>query len=253
MEDVKGAASARARRRDSAKATQSRIVKAAYELFRDQGYAATTMAQVAQRAGVAVQTVYFGFHTKPALLSRAFDFAVLGEEEPQPPQSQAWYRAMEAEPELAGALRHLVAGIGSVEDRVVPIAVAARIASDADPETRRVMDMHEQWRVDGFRGMLEVLRAKAPLRPGVSPAQATDALLFFLGNDAYRFMVQERGWTFDAWVDWTTEVLAEQLFAAAASSSSGSAGKRLDLLHPAREVGDGALADADDAAAPEHG
>jgi len=212
MERVKGAASPNARRRDSAKATQWRIVKAAYELFRDQGYTATTMAQVAERAGVAVQTVYFGFHTKPALLSRAYDFAVLGEEEPQPPQSQAWYRAMEAEPHLLPALRHLVGGIGSVEQRVVPIELAARIASDADPETRRVMEMHEQWRADGFRGMLEVLRAKSPLRPGVPVEQATDALLLFLGNDAYRFLVEERHWTVDVWVDWTTAMLAEQLF-----------------------------------------
>ncbi len=212
MEPVKGSASPNARRRDGAKATQSRIVKAAYELFRDQGYAATTMAQVAQRAGVAVQTVYFGFHTKPALLSRAYDFAVLGEDEPQPPQSQAWYRAMEAEADIARALRSLVAGIASVEERVVPIAVAARIASDADPETRRVMEMHEQWRADGFRGILELLRAKAPLRPGVSMEEATDVLLLFLGNDAYRFLVHERRWTTDAWVDWTTAVLAEQLF-----------------------------------------
>ena len=216
MERVKRSASPKARRRDSAKATQWRIVKAAYELFRDQGYAATTMAQVAKRAGVAVQTVYFGFHTKPALLSRAYDFAVLGEEEPQPPQSQGWYRAMEAEADIARALGHVVAGIGSVEQRVLPIALAARIASDADPETRRVMEMHEQWRAEGFRGMLEVLRAKAPLRPGVPVEEATDALLFFLGSDAYRFLVQERQWTFDAWVEWTTGVLAEQVFGVSA-------------------------------------
>jgi len=212
MARVKGSASPKARRRDSAKATHWRIVKAAYELFRDQGYAATTMAQVAERAGVAVQTVYFGFHTKPALLSRAYDFAVLGEEEPQPPQSQAWYRAMEAEPDIARALGNVAAGIASVEQRVLPITLAARIASDADPETRRVMETHEQWRAEGFRGMLEVLRAKAPLRPGVRVEEATDALLFFLGSDAYRFLVRERQWTFDAWVDWTTGVLAEQLF-----------------------------------------
>src|SRR5262249_54981458 len=123
-----------------------------------------------------------------------------------------WYRAMEAEADIVRAIRHLVAGLGVVEDRVVPIALAARIASDADPETRRVMEMHEGWRVEGFSGMLESLRAKAPLRPGVPVEEAADALLFYLGNDAYRFLVQERRWTFDAWVDWTTGVLVEQLF-----------------------------------------
>jgi AcrR family transcriptional regulator len=36
------------------------------------------MAQIAEAAGVAVQKVYFAFHTKAALLSRAYDFAVMG-------------------------------------------------------------------------------------------------------------------------------------------------------------------------------
>ena len=42
------------------------------------------MAQIAEAAAVAVQTVYFGFHVKSALLSRAYDFAVMGEDEPVP-------------------------------------------------------------------------------------------------------------------------------------------------------------------------
>src|SRR5258706_15901583 len=48
-------------------------------------------------------------------VSRAYDFAVLGEEEPQPPQSQAWYRAMEAEADIARALSHVAAGFPSAE------------------------------------------------------------------------------------------------------------------------------------------
>lgn len=199
-------------RRESAQATHWRIVKAAYELFRDQGYAATTMAQIATSAGVAVQTVYFTFHNKAALLSRAYDFAVLGESEPQPPESQAWYAAMASEPDVTCALAHLVAGVGELTRRAMPIEFAARIAADADLETRRVMDFHERWRTDGYRSMLRVLTAKAPLEPGLALDRATDVLLLFVGPDAYRFLVEERGWTHDEWVDWTTAALAKALF-----------------------------------------
>jgi AcrR family transcriptional regulator len=76
-------------RRGRAKATHWRIVKAAYRLFCDQGYAGTSMARIAKAAGVAGQTVYFTFHTKAALLSRAYDFAVMREDEPQVLQEQA--------------------------------------------------------------------------------------------------------------------------------------------------------------------
>ena len=73
-------------RRDRARATRLRITKAAYNLFCDQGYTGTTMSDIADAAGVAVQTVYFTFHTKSELLSRAYDLAVLGEGDPVPPE-----------------------------------------------------------------------------------------------------------------------------------------------------------------------
>src|SRR6266540_1150871 len=88
MAAVKRAEPTRLSRRDRARATQWRIMKAAYTLFSEQGYAATTMAQVAEAARVAVQTVYFTFHTKPALLSRAYEVAVGGEPEPLIPEQQ---------------------------------------------------------------------------------------------------------------------------------------------------------------------
>jgi AcrR family transcriptional regulator len=46
-------------------------VKAAFALFCEHGYTGTTMAHIAEAAGVAVQTVYFTFHTKAAVLPRA--------------------------------------------------------------------------------------------------------------------------------------------------------------------------------------
>ena len=87
MATVKTPAGAvRLSRRDRADATRLRIVKAAYDLFCERGYAGTMLADVAQRSGVAVATVRFVFHTKAELLSRVFDFAVMGEDGPLPPR-----------------------------------------------------------------------------------------------------------------------------------------------------------------------
>src|SRR6266508_5327046 len=112
MPPVKRSVLPKLSRRERAKATHWRIVKAAYTLFCARGYAGTTMAQIAEAAGVAVQTVYFTFHTKSAVLSRAYDFAVMGEDEPLTPDKQPWYGAMTAEPNLAQAARHVVTGAG---------------------------------------------------------------------------------------------------------------------------------------------
>ena len=199
-------------RRGRAKATHSRIVKAAYALFCERGYAGTTMAQIAGAAGVAVQTVYFTFHTKAALLSRAYDFAVMGEEEPLAPQQQPWYQAMTAAPDVTEAVRHFVAGVGAITRRVTPLYHVARVAADGDPDTAEVMAFHERWRADGYREALDILRGKAGLRPGLSVERATDLLLLFVGMDVYHVLVNGRRWSHEEWVDWTVSTVVEQLF-----------------------------------------
>jgi AcrR family transcriptional regulator len=170
------------------------------------------MAQIAEAAGVAVQTVYFTFHTKAALLSRAYDFAVMGEEEPLPPEKQPWFVAMTAESDVTEALRHLVTGVGEITRRVTPLYLVAQVAADGDPDTARVMAFHERWRADGYRQLLELLRAKAELRPGLTLERATDLLLLFAGMDVYRVLVGSHGWSHEEWVDWTVSTVAEQVF-----------------------------------------
>jgi AcrR family transcriptional regulator len=212
MSAVKRSEPTKLSRRGRAKATHWRIVKAAYRLFCEGGYAGTTMAQIAEAAGVAVQTVYFTFHTKAALLSRAYDFAVMGENEPQIPQEQAWYQAMSGEPEVTKALRHFVSGVGEITRRVTPLYLVAWVAADGDPDTARVMAFHENWRADGYRAVAELLRSKAELRPGLNLERATDLLLLYVGMDVYHALVDGRGWSHDEWVDWAVSAVAEQVF-----------------------------------------
>ena len=60
------------------------MLAAAKELFLERGYAATTMADVAAEAGVAVQTVYSAVGGKAALLKAVFDTTIVGDDEPVP-------------------------------------------------------------------------------------------------------------------------------------------------------------------------
>jgi AcrR family transcriptional regulator len=216
MSAVKRAETPKLSRPDRAKATQWRIMKAAYTLFCEQGYAATTMAQIAEAAGVAVQTVYFTFHTKPALLSRAYEVAV-GGDPPTMPQEQAWRREMLAAPDFRDALRAFVTGSGEIMRRVTPLYFAARVAANADADAARVMAFNENGRAAGYRVDLEILRTKAKFRPGLSLERATDLLLVFVGPDVYHALVDGRGWSHDEWIDWTVSSVAEQIFGRAAS------------------------------------
>lgn len=212
MEPVKSPDHAESPRRQRARATRLRIAKAASVLFRDRGYTGTTMADIADAAGVAVQTVYFVFHTKTDVLSSTYELAVLGEGDPAPPQGQDWYRRAVSEPSVVAAVRMMVEGSGEIVRRVTSLDLAVRTAAAGDPDAARFLAQNESMRIDGYREMIDVLRAKSPLRAHVSAGRATDVLLLLVSPSAYRALVVDRGWSHADWVAWTSGVLAEQLF-----------------------------------------
>ena len=59
--------------------TEVRIIEAATELFVERGYVATTLADVAKRAGVGARTGYVRLATKAAMLQRSMDVAIAGD------------------------------------------------------------------------------------------------------------------------------------------------------------------------------
>jgi AcrR family transcriptional regulator len=215
MSTVKRPDASKPTRRDRARATRLGITKAAYSLFCERGYSGTTMADVAEAAGVAVQTVYFVFHTKSELLSQAYDFAVLGEGEPLPPEMQPWYTQMTAQPDLTNALRHAVSGIGAILVRATPLDTVARAAAASDPDALRIRARHEGWRAEGYRAMLEILLTKSALPHEVPPELATQLLLLYIGMDVYRVLVLDFGWSHEDWIDWTVATVSEQVFGSA--------------------------------------
>src|SRR5262245_26388921 len=97
-------------RRERATRTRLRIAAAAGELFAADGYTATTIEAVAKRAGVAVQTVYFVFHTKPQLLVESVRIAGGGVEGASEVMARSWIQDVIAAPDgarrLALAIEH---------------------------------------------------------------------------------------------------------------------------------------------------
>src|SRR3977135_1421570 len=80
------------RRREQAAATRRAILSAAQRLFERQGYAATTMAAIADDARVALKTVYVAFETKSGLLRALWHLLLRGDQEDVPVGERDWYR-----------------------------------------------------------------------------------------------------------------------------------------------------------------
>ena len=82
------------RRREQAAETRRKILDAAGELFARDGYAAVAMPAIADRAGVALKTVYLAFGTKAGVLHGLWDVRLGGDDQPIPVTERPWYREL---------------------------------------------------------------------------------------------------------------------------------------------------------------
>lgn len=212
--DVKGPLAPSSTRRDRARGTSLRMIRAAHELFVTRGYTGTRIADVAVAAGVAVQTVYFRFHTKAELLQACYELAVLGEQ-PLPPQQQRWHQDMLAADDGVTALRHFATGNTAIVARVGLLDDVMRSALH-EPEAIAVRAHNEQLRRDGYRAVCAHLAQRFRLRRGLTVETATDILLACGGTSLYRELVLGYGWPQSRYVDWLARLLSEQLLGAPA-------------------------------------
>jgi AcrR family transcriptional regulator len=185
------------------------MLDAAYELFCSDGYRTTTMEAIAERAGVAVQTLYFTFHTKDKLFQAVHERTVLGDEN-LPPPMQPWYLAAVAAEDIHDAVRHLCRGVLSISRRVAPM-IPAFHAVAGDP-AGEVWERSQQMRHAGMVDLVAALAAKTPLRKNVTEDHAADVLYLLLGPDLYWTTVLGRGWTEPQLADWTARVVLDDLF-----------------------------------------
>ncbi len=196
-------------RREKAAATRRRMLDAAYELYCSGGYRATTMDAIAERAGVAVQTLYFTFHTKDDLFQAVHERTVLGDDE-LPPQLQAWYQAAVDADDVRDAVRHICRGVLSISGRVAPM-IPAFHAVAGDP-AGEVWERGQRLRLDGMVELVARLAKKAPLRKGVTRDHAADVLYLCLSPDLYWTMVLGRGWSERQLANWTERVILDDVF-----------------------------------------
>jgi AcrR family transcriptional regulator len=114
-------------------ANEERILRAAQELFARNGYQATTLAAVADAAGVAHRTVYVRFGTKAALLKRVIDVALVGDLAPIDVVSREWYRTATTAPELTERIAAMASGSAQLMASAADVIAVAREAEPAEP------------------------------------------------------------------------------------------------------------------------
>ncbi|HEY5786989.1 MAG TPA: helix-turn-helix domain-containing protein [Microlunatus sp.] len=190
------------------RSTQSKIVTAAAELFIADGYHSTTLEQIAARAGVAVQTVYFHFGNKRSVLKQAVDVAVVGDEEPVPMLDRPWLDGARAETDPRKVIALWTSYGRSVLSRVGPIMGVVRDAAAIDPEMAVQWATNEAETASAFGVLAEQLDAMHALRVPVE--EAIDILCALSGLSMY-FTLAGRGWTDEQWERFVVNALDHAL------------------------------------------
>ena len=201
------------RRAEKAQETRRRIIEAARELFVADGYGATNLQDVADRAGVAVQTIYFTFGNKRALLKELVDVTIAGDSEPVATMDRPWFTDAVAAGTAGEMLAAYVPGSSAVLARVSPIMRVLEAAVANDPEVAALWPQDEDLRYVVQRAAADALVTKPGARDGLKADEAADLLYGILSPELYLLFVRDRGWSHDRWVKWAGQTLRTQLCA----------------------------------------
>ena len=204
-------------RADQARQTRKRIVDAAATLFVERGYTGTTIDAVAAAAGVSRKTVFDSVGGKAQLMKLAYDFAIVGDDEPLPLRDRPEMSDLLDEPVPATQLAKYAAMVVGIDRRISAVWRALEGAAASDPEAGRLHIAMVRQRRRAMQEAAQLFADAGALRPDVDVDMAAD--LFWLYNDPSLFdkLVRQRGWSIARFQDWLTEALQVQLLRQAPS------------------------------------
>lgn len=189
--------------------TRRRLLRAADELFREQGYAATTVTAIAGRADVSLQTLYLAWGSKRAIFRAAAAAAASDADVPAAPEewrtsirSQLAQQAGEhpsAQAYLAAVARLFV----RVTERTIVYTRMHRQAAATDPEIAAEWDAV----IAARRRTMADVAATMPrtgLRPDLDEDDVTDTLWAIASPDTYDLLTVHGQYTpaaVEAWLE----------------------------------------------------
>ena len=193
------------RREVAAADTRREILRAARRLFAEHGYAGTSLQQIAEESGVAVQTIYSSVGSKAALVLALNDLideeagvaqlgaGVLGETDPATMIAKGIHLTRQLNERCGDLIQVLLSAAPAEPD------VAAVVADG--------MRRHEL----GGSAIAQRLEALGALRSGTTPVRAAAAFSMMTSPASWLQLTQRAGWTFDESEAWLTASLAQLL------------------------------------------
>jgi AcrR family transcriptional regulator len=180
------------RRRARALERRARVLDVAWEQFRTQGYAATTVAAVAHGARVSEETVYKTFGGKSGLVRELRSRALAGAGSEH---AEARSDRLREEDDPVRIVRGWARLAAEVAPRVVPVLLLVRDAALVDPAMRAMVAELDAERWRRMADNAAALQRAGHLRPGLTKRRATDLMFSASSPEMFELLVLRCGWS----------------------------------------------------------
>lgn len=202
------------RRAEQAAATRRAVLDAARELFVAKGYLATTVAEIAERAGVAVDTIYATVGRKPMLIREVVETAISGQDRAIPADERDYVKAMIAAPTAREKLAIYAGALTELLPRIAPVFAALRDAGlSGDTDCAALYAEITGRRAANMRRAAVDMRATGQLRTDLTDDEVADIIWSLNSTEYWTLLVDQRGWTTERFGAWLADAWARLLLA----------------------------------------
>jgi AcrR family transcriptional regulator len=199
------------RRQEQAKQTRLQIVESARGLFIERGYGGATIEAIAQKSGVAVETVYASFGNKRAILSKLIDVSIVGDDQPTPLLQRKGPLNVLHGTDQHRQIELFVNDIYEIMGRVAPIFDIMRVAAKTEPDISGMFQNILNARVQGMMAFVHALMKNGPLREGLTPHEAAQTVWMLTSAEVYILFITNRGWTENQYKQWVVDAVTRLL------------------------------------------
>ncbi len=193
------------RRRAAAARTRTAVLRAARDLFMTRGYANTSVADIAARAGVSVDTLYASVGRKPQLLLAVHDMELAEGDAPLQATERDYVKRIRAAASAVEMIEIYVDALTRLLPRTVPLLESLRVAGQTDRECLEAYALVSQRRAANMHQFASELRATGELRDDLDDNAVAD-LLWSLNAPDYFLLLRARGRTPEQYGDMIREV-----------------------------------------------
>lgn len=199
-------------RREQADATRRAVLRAARALFTTRGYAATSVAEIAGRAKVSVDTVYASVGRKPELLLAVHDMLLGGADEPLSAEQRDYVRRIRAAASAEEKIRCYADALAELLPLTAPLYLALGEAGIREPACRQVAESIARRRRANMLLFAADLRATGRVRADLADEHVAD-LVWSMNSPEYFHLLTEVGYTPRQYADLVADAWSRTLLA----------------------------------------